>query len=60
MLCALLSPLSKYKNWKISRKINMGGQICGIVFVHKTDNQTKVFQFEKKKRMLKEECDKSL
>lgn len=27
----------------------MGGQIRGIVFVHKTDNQTKVFQLEKKK-----------
>lgn len=28
----------------------MGGQIRGIVFVHKTDNQTKVFQLEKKKK----------
>lgn len=26
----------------------MGDQMCGIVLVHRTDNQTKVFQLEKK------------
>lgn len=58
MLCATLGPLSKYKNWKISRKRNMGDQMCRTVFVHRADNQTMVFQLEK--RMPKEGCDRSL
>lgn len=47
----------KYKNWKISRKRNMGDQTCGTVFVHKTDNQTMVFQLEKKDG---QGCDRNL
>lgn len=43
-----VGPLSKYKNWKISRKRNMEDQTYGTVFVHRTHNQTMVFQLEKR------------
>lgn len=33
MLCAMLGPLPKHENWKMSRKRYMGDEMCGIVFV---------------------------
>lgn len=48
MLTALSwAPISKYENRKKSKWENMRDQMCGIVLIQGTNNQTRAFQLEK-------------